>query len=82
MRTLCVLVVLSSLSCWNGVAVGTATISIGGAKVQDLAVSVQGFTSYRAAMDNRYDGIIGYNYMRQFRVTLDFARARLILSNP
>jgi len=64
------------------VAVGIATISVGGATVQYLPVSVQNFSSYRTSMDNHYDGIIGYNYMSHFGVTLDFVHRHIILRKP
>lgn len=59
-----------------------ASISVGAASVSNIPVSVQSFSSYRISMDSHFDGIIGYDYMRHFRVTMDFTRKRLILENP
>lgn len=64
-------------------SVGTAdSLSVGAAPVQNMPVDVLDFSSYRRNMDSHFDGIIGYDYMRHFKVTLDFAQGRLLLEEP
>lgn len=62
---------------------GEATsVRVGGATVPNVQVSVTDFGPYRTATGGLYDGIIGCDYMRHFRITLDIAKNQLILEEP
>ena len=57
-------------------------VKMGDATVRDLDVAVSdvlGFLS--SAAGHPLDGIIGYSFLRRFRVTIDYPRARLTLAH-
>jgi predicted aspartyl protease len=57
-----------------------ASLAIGGAVLQDLGVVVSDFLgTISAAAGMKLDGVVGYNFLRRFRVTIDYPNARLCL---
>jgi predicted aspartyl protease len=56
------------------------SLAVGSAKLEKLAVMVAPFVSILSqAAGARLDGIVGYNYLREFTVTIDYPRAILRL---
>jgi len=56
------------------------SLAIGGAIVRDHAVGVGEFlTMLSTAVGTKLDGIVGYNFLNQFRVTFDYPRRILEL---
>jgi hypothetical protein len=52
-----------------------------GAIVRDLEVAVSDVLSFVSTVAGHpLDGIIGYTFLRRFRVTIDYPRARLTLT--
>ncbi|MBI1729075.1 aspartyl protease family protein [Candidatus Acetothermia bacterium] len=56
------------------------SLAVGGAKVEDLPVMVADFlVMLSQATGSKLDGIIGYNFLKEFRVTLDYPNERVCL---
>jgi hypothetical protein len=56
------------------------SLAVGGASVRDHAIAVGDFLpAIGTAAGAELDGIIGYNFLREFQVTIDYPRARLEL---
>jgi hypothetical protein len=59
-----------------------ATLALGPHRAGDLDVtSADFFSSIAQACGTEIDGIIGYNYLKLFRVTIDYPGARLLLES-
>lgn len=61
-----------SLSKVNSIAVGCAGL-------EDLPVVVTDLSVLRLAIGARLDGILGYNYLSNFKVTIDYSKRKLFL---
>jgi predicted aspartyl protease len=61
--------------------VGRVTsLAIGGAALDDLTVVVSDFLGpIGQAVGTRVDGVVGYNFLREFKVTIDYPETRLSL---
>lgn len=58
-----------------------AALSVGGVELPDVTVFVADFLADLASVTEvPLDGIIGYNFLRHFRVTIDYPAARLWLA--
>jgi predicted aspartyl protease len=56
------------------------SLAVGAAKVEDLPVMVADFlVMLSQATATKLDGIIGYNFLKEFRVTIDYPNERLYL---
>ena len=57
-----------------------SSLTVGGAALEDVAVMVAGFLSdLGSVVGTPLDGILGYNFLRHFRVTLDYPVSTLWL---
>lgn len=57
-----------------------ASLAVGGAVLPDLGVVVSDFLGMISnAVGTKLDGIVGYNFLRRFRVTIDYPNAVLCL---
>jgi predicted aspartyl protease len=66
--------ILASASMFN-------SFQLGGAKIDNLAVVVADFfTMLNAAIGAKLDGIVGYNFLRNFKVVIDYPGETLTLS--
>lgn len=62
------------------VAVGrVASLSVGEARVRNLEVAIMDLGALGEALGARFDGILGYNFLRPFIVTIDYPRRTLTL---
>jgi len=60
-----------------------ASFQIGGARIDDLTVIVADFFAMLSnAVGTKLDGIVGYNFLRNYKVALDYQNERLSLFNP
>jgi predicted aspartyl protease len=60
-----------------------ASLSVGHHRVGDLDVtSADFFSSIAEVCGTDFDGIVGYNFLRLFRVTIDYPGGRLLLEPP
>jgi len=64
--------VLVSLSKVNSIAVEFA-------KLEDLPVVITDLSLLQLAVGGKLDGILGYNYIKNFKVTIDYPKAKLCL---
>jgi predicted aspartyl protease len=56
------------------------SLAIGGAALDDLTVVVSDFLGpIGQAVGTRVDGVVGYNFLREFKVTIDYPGAKLSL---
>jgi len=55
------------------------SLTLGGAEVRNLAVAIMDLDALRAATGAKFDGILGYNFLKQFRVTIDYRKGTLQL---
>lgn len=55
------------------------SIAIGAAKVDNLSVVITDLSLLRMATGEKLDGILGYNYLKNFRVTIDYPKKLLRL---
>jgi len=56
------------------------SLTVGGAALQDVSVMVADFlTELGSVVGTRLDGVLGYNFLRHFRVTLDYPNGVLWL---
>jgi predicted aspartyl protease len=59
------------------------SLQVGGAKIQDLAVVIGPFLAILSeAAGVALDGIIGYNFLRHYKVTIDYPNLVLSLFSP
>jgi predicted aspartyl protease len=57
-----------------------SSLAVGGAVVRDHAIGAGGFLNILStAIGTKLDGIIGYNFLNQFKVTIDYPRSTLEL---
>ena len=49
-------------------------VSVGGVHATDVEVAVGDLTAIEAAIGGALDGILGYNFLSRFAVTIDYAR--------
>ncbi len=57
-----------------------SSLAVGDAEVRDLAIGAGEFLNMlSAAVGAKLDGIIGYNFLNQFRVTINYPRSTLDL---
>ena len=61
--------------------VGLDSLAVGAAKAFDLTVCTLHLAPFEQA-GLRIDGLVGLNFLKAFRVTLDFERSRLLLIEP
>ena len=53
---------------------------VGGAKVDDMPVVIADFFAVLSeAVGAKLDGIVGYNYLRNYKVVIDYPNERLTL---
>ncbi|HZO87310.1 MAG TPA: aspartyl protease family protein [Chthonomonadaceae bacterium] len=73
-----------NLGAGGGAAAGrvtrVASIQVGSARVKDVNVVVSDISSFRALIGADLAGILGYNFLSQFQVTLDYGAQRLTLA--
>ncbi|MEO8448677.1 MAG: hypothetical protein ABI647_02740 [Gemmatimonadota bacterium] len=63
----------------DGAAPRCVSLTVGRARVAGTQVLVSGFlTPLSPALGTELDGIIGSNFLREFRVTIDYPAARLL----
>lgn len=55
------------------------SIAVESAKVEDLAVVITDVSLLRLAVGGKLDGILGYNYFNNFKVTIDYPKGKLSL---
>ena len=55
------------------------SLKLGAVEQRDLAVVVAPLAALNAALGTRLDGIVGYNFLRRYRVTIDYRGERLLL---
>ena len=56
------------------------SLAVGGASLHDVSVAVADFlTELGNVVGERLDGVLGYNFLRHFRVTLDYPNGVLWL---
>ncbi|CAN5791056.1 MAG: clan AA aspartic protease [Gemmatimonadetes bacterium] len=60
--------------------VGLDSVRIGSARAEELSACVLDL-AHTQALGIEFDGLIGLNFLREFRVTLDFARNVMILQS-
>jgi predicted aspartyl protease len=48
------------------------SIAVGTAKVGTVPVVVTDLSALRSALGDKLDGILGYNYLKSFKVTIDY----------
>ena len=59
------------------------SFQVGGARIDNLAVIVADFFAMLSnAIGTKLDGIVGYNFLRNYKVTLDYPNETLSLFNP
>lgn len=59
------------------------SFQVGGARVDNLDVIVADFFAMlSSALGAKLDGIVGYNFLRKYKVALDYPNERLSLFNP
>jgi predicted aspartyl protease len=66
----------------NGIVsrVQLGSLSVGAARQENLAAAASGFlTQLNAELGSKLQGIVGYDFLRHYRVTLDYPRAALSL---
>ena len=66
----------------NGIVsrVQLGSLSVGVARQENLAAAASGFlTQLNAELGSKLQGIVGYDFLRHYRVTLDYPRAALSL---
>jgi predicted aspartyl protease len=56
------------------------SIAIGAARVDSLPVAIMDLTDLDQAVGSRIDGDIGYNFLKEFRVTIDYGANTLSLA--
>jgi predicted aspartyl protease len=62
----------------SGLSGRTGPVGVGSAEVEEMDVVVGPFlTPLSEVVGTKLDGILGYNFLRRFRVTLDYPSARL-----
>ena len=61
--------------------VGLDSIRVGGAVATDITACVLDLAQLKA-VSPRVDGLLGLNFLRAYRVTLDFERSVLMLQRP
>lgn len=59
-----------------------ASLGVGAAKLENLQVAILDLNVLSQAAGAKLNGIIGYNYLKNFRVTIDYPQARLRLELP
>lgn len=55
------------------------SIAIESAKLEDVPVVITDLSLLRLAVGGKLDGILGYNYLRNFKVTIDYPKGKLAL---
>jgi aspartyl protease len=59
------------------------SFQVGGARIDNLAVVVADFFAMLSnALGAKLDGIVGYNFLRNYKVALDYPNETLSLFNP
>jgi hypothetical protein len=53
------------------------TFSVGAAAVDNLGVGIMNMDALEGALGSKLDGIVGYNFLRLFRVTIDYRASTL-----
>lgn len=56
-----------------------SSIAVGSAKLEDLPVVITELGLLRLAIGGKLDGILGYNYFKNFKVTIDYPKGVLRL---
>lgn len=57
-----------------------SSLAVGAARQEDLTAAASDFlTPLNAALGSKLQGIVGYNFLRSYRVTLDYPRGALRL---
>lgn len=59
--------------------VGGVSLAVGEASVSDAQVAIADLAAVSQATGVPFDGVLGYNFLRSFRVTIDFRASRLLL---
>lgn len=64
----------------NAARVQLSSLAVGAARQENLTAAASDFfTQLNAALGSMLQGIVGYNFLRHYRVTLDYPRAALSL---
>jgi predicted aspartyl protease len=59
-----------------------ASLSVGAAELQNIEVAIMDFDPLRSSSGTNLDGILGHNYLRRFRVTIDYENRVVQLQRP
>ncbi len=55
------------------------SVEVGGAEVRNLQVGIMDLLGLTMVLQKPIDGVLGYNFLKMFRVTLDYPNRKLIL---
>ncbi len=55
------------------------SIAVESARLEDLPVIITDLSLLRMAVGGKLDGILGYNYLKNFKVTIDYPKGKLFL---
>jgi predicted aspartyl protease len=55
------------------------SIAVESAKLEDLPVVIADLSLLRLAVGGKLDGVLGYNYLKKFKVTIDYPKGKLSL---
>jgi hypothetical protein len=62
---------------------GAGPFQVGGARTQDFSVVVADFFApLSQALGAKLDGVVGYNFLRNYKVVLDYPNETLSLFTP
>jgi hypothetical protein len=56
------------------------SLVLGPVRVSDLEIAIVSLAPVSRAIRHRLDGVLGYNFLRRYRVTIDYPEARLFLA--
>ncbi|MFQ5776922.1 MAG: TIGR02281 family clan AA aspartic protease [Terriglobia bacterium] len=56
------------------------SLAIGGAKQENLQVAIADLSALSQAVGAQLEGIVGYNYLKDFKVTIDYSKTSLSLA--
>ena len=59
-----------------------ASLAVGGAQLDDLDLGIVDLAHIGATVGAKIDGDLGYNFLRHFRVTIDYRKCEIRLDDP
>src|ERR1700731_127599 len=58
------------------------SLAVGGARLSDVDVGIVDLKHIGAAVGAQIDGDLGYNFLRHFRVTIDYSKSQIRFEDP